>query len=128
MRYQLLIVEDSKASREALVAMLEDVLVALDVQAELVQAGGGFEALKLLPHHRFDLILTDLLMQDINGFELINFIKRSPRYRETPLVIVTSEGQETTRQKAMEVGASEFLVKPVVSDLLEALVRRYLNL
>lgn len=128
MRYQLLIVEDSKASREALVAMLEDVLVALDVQAELVQAGGGFEALKLLPHHRFDLIFTDLLMQDINGFELINFIKRTPRYRETPLVIVTSEGQEQTRQKGLEVGASAVLAKPVVPELLEALLRRYLNL
>ncbi|HLT31980.1 MAG TPA: response regulator [Myxococcaceae bacterium] len=128
MRYQLLIVEDSKAAREALVAMLADVLTSLDVEAELVEAGGGFEALKLLPHHRFDLILTDLLMQDINGFELINFIKRSPRYRETPLVIVTSEGREATRQKALEVGASGFLAKPVTAELLEALVRRYLNL
>jgi two-component system, chemotaxis family, chemotaxis protein CheY len=123
MGYKVLIVEDSEASRVYLAAAV----TSFD-GVEVVATDRGFEALKLLPLHRFDLIITDIQMPDINGLELINFVKKNPNYRNTPLFIVTAEGREQDRARGLALGASEYLVKPVkVEDLVE-LLRRYLQL
>lgn len=122
MRYHVLIVEDSEASRERLAVLVEGVAEGVAV----IRASGGFEALKLLPRHRFDLIVTDLEMPDINGFELINFVKRSPHYGHTPLFIVTAVERASERDKGLRLGASEYLIKPLDEDAFVALVRRYL--
>ncbi len=66
-------------------------------------------------------------MPDINGLELVSFVRRSEAYREIPLVIISTEGSERDRQKGLELGAQAYLVKPfdpaelcrVASDLLE---------
>jgi two-component system chemotaxis response regulator CheY len=123
MGYKVLIVEDSKASREFIASTVQ-----LIDGAEVVCTASGFEALKLLPRHRFDLIITDINMPDINGLELINFVKKNPNYRLTPLFIVTAEGREQDRERGLQLGASEFLVKPLAQERLEALLRQYLKL
>jgi two-component system, chemotaxis family, chemotaxis protein CheY len=123
MRFKVLIVEDSTASREFIASTIEQI-----EGLETICTGSGFEALKLLPRHRFDLIITDINMPDINGLELINFVKKNPNYRETPLIIVTAEGREQDRERGLELGATEFLVKPLAPDHLSSLVRRYLKL
>ena len=120
---KVLIVEDSRATRELLAAAIE-VLEGVEVYT----AVSGFEALKVLPRHRFSLIITDINMPDINGLELINFVKKNPHYRETPLFVVTTEGREQDRNRGLQLGASEYLVKPFQSEILTALVRRYLKL
>jgi two-component system, chemotaxis family, chemotaxis protein CheY len=123
MGYKVLIVEDSEASRDYLAAT-----VASFDGVEVVATDRGFEALKLLPLHRFDLIITDIQMPDINGLELINFVKKNPNYRTTPLFIVTAEGREQDRARGLALGASEYLVKPVKEEDLVELLRRYLQL
>jgi two-component system chemotaxis response regulator CheY len=123
MGLKVLIVEDSRTSREFIAATVESV-----PGVEAVAAITGFEALKLLPRHRFDLIITDINMPDINGLELINFVKKNPNYRETPLFIITTEGREQDRDRGMALGASEYLVKPFEPDSLVRLLRRYLKL
>jgi two-component system chemotaxis response regulator CheY len=123
MGYKVLIVEDSEASRDYLAAAV----TSFD-GVEVVATDRGFEALKLLPLHRFDLIITDIQMPDINGLELINFVKKNPNYRNTPLFIVTAEGREQDRARGLALGASEYLVKPVKSEDLVELLRRYLQL
>ncbi|MBL8935869.1 MAG: response regulator [Archangium sp.] len=120
---KVLIVEDSRATRELLAAAIE-VLEGVEVYT----AVSGFEALKVLPRHRFSLIITDINMPDINGLELINFVKKNPHYRDTPLFVVTTEGREQDRNRGLQLGASEYLVKPFQSEILTALVRRYLKL
>ena len=120
---KVLIVEDSRATRELLAAAIE-VLEGVEVYT----AVSGFEALKVLPRHRFSLIITDINMPDINGLELINFVKKNPHYREVPLFVVTTEGREQDRDRGLQLGASEYLVKPFESERLTALVRRYLKL
>ena len=122
MGYKVLIVEDSTASREFIASTIQQI-----EGAEGVCAGSGFDALKLLPRYRFDLIITDINMPDINGLELINFVKMNPNYRETPLFIVTGEGREHDRDRGLQLGASEFLIKPLAPERLADLVRRYLN-
>ena len=123
MGYKVLIVEDSETSRDYLAATV----TSFD-GVEVVATDRGFEALKLLPLHRFDLIITDIQMPDINGLELINFVKRNPNYRNTPLFIVTAEGREQDRARGLALGASEYLVKPVKVEDLVGLLRRYLQL
>ena len=123
MGYKVLIVEDSKASRDYLATA-----VTSFNGVEVVTTDRGFEALKLLPLHRFDLIITDIQMPDINGLELINFVKKNPNYRNTPLFIVTAEGREQDRARGLALGASEYPVKPVKVEDLVGLLRRYLQL
>jgi two-component system chemotaxis response regulator CheY len=123
MGFKVLIVEDSKAAREFIAATVESVS-----GVEAFTTSSGFEALKLLPRHRFDLIITDINMPDINGLELINFVKKNPNYRETPLFIITTEGGEKDRDRGMALGAAEYLVKPFQPQSLEGLLRRYLKL
>jgi two-component system chemotaxis response regulator CheY len=118
-----LIVEDSKASRELIAATVESIS-----GVEAITTSSGFEALKLLPRYRFDLIITDINMPDINGLELINFVKKNPNYRETPLFIITTEGRDQDRDRGMALGASEYLVKPFEPHSLTKLLRRYLKL
>src|SRR6187402_780419 len=99
MDLKVLIVEDSKATREFLAATVESV-PGLEAHA----VATGFEALKVLPRHQFSLIITDINMPDINGLELINFVKKNPNYRDTPLFIVTTEGREQDRDRGMALG------------------------
>ena len=119
----MLIVEDSRATRELLAAAVR----TLD-GVEVHMAVSGFEALKVLPRHRFALIITDLNMPDINGLELINFVKKNPNYRQTPLFIVTTEGRDQDRQRGLKLGASEYVVKPFAADDVVELVKKYLKL
>ena len=123
MPYKILIVEDSQTSREFIVSTVQSV-----DGVEAFTTATGFEALKLLPRHRFDLIITDINMPDINGLELINFVKKNPNYRETPLFIITTEGRDQDRERGMALGAAEYLVKPFEPNSLTKLLRQYLKL
>ncbi len=120
---KVLIVEDSRAMRELMASALQTI-DGLEVHI----AVSGFDALKVLPRHRFSLIITDINMPDINGLELINFVKKNPNYRQTPLFIVTTEGREQDRDRGLALGASEYVVKPFEPTALSGLVRRYLKL
>jgi two-component system chemotaxis response regulator CheY len=123
MAYKVLIVEDSKASRELIASAAESVR-----GVEAFTTGTGFEALKLLSRQRFDLIITDINMPGINGLELINFVKKNPTYRDTPLFVITTEGRDQDREKGLALGAVEYLVKPFRPQDLEGLLVRYLNI
>ncbi|MFT3706517.1 MAG: response regulator [Archangium sp.] len=120
---KVLIVEDSGATRELLRAALETLEVI-----EVHTAVNGFDALKVLPRHRFELIITDINMPDINGLELINFVKKNPHYKDTPLFVVTSEGREQDRDRGLMLGANEYVVKPFSPERISELARRYLKL
>jgi two-component system chemotaxis response regulator CheY len=94
---------------------------------ETVEAGNGFEALRILPREKVDLIITDINMPDINGLELISFIRNNENYRNTPLIIISTESSERDREKGMSLGANAYLVKPFAPDQLQQLLRDYLE-
>ena len=97
-------------------------------EIEIVEAASGFEALKVLPHHQLDAILTDINMPDINGLELVSFIKNHPTYKTIPILVISTESSEEDRKRAEALGAEEYLVKPFVTTDLEAKLRKILKL
>jgi len=115
----VLIVEDSKAIRSVIRIALEE---AGDFFA--AEANNGFEALKMLPRRNFDLIITDINMPDINGLELIGFVKSNPAYRDIPLIIVSTEKTEEDKRRGMALGAMGYVVKPFRKEDLLALVKK----
>ncbi len=118
----VLIVEDSKAIRSMIRVALEE---AGDFFA--VEAGNGFEALKTLPSKRFDLIITDINMPDINGLELIGYVKGNPTYQGIPLVIVSTEKSDEDKKRGMALGAAGYIVKPFKKEELVSVVMQVLG-
>ncbi len=92
-----------------------------------VEAGNGFEALKMLPTRRFDLIVTDINMPDINGLELIGYVKSNPTYSAIPLIIVSTEKTEEDKKRGMALGAAGYIVKPFKKEELVSLVMQVLG-
>lgn len=118
---KILVVEDSSSMRAYLTTMIE---ADGGEGLEIVEASSGFEALKILPHHTFQAILTDINMPDINGLELVSFLKNHPTYRSIPIMVISTESSEEDRRRAASLGAEEYLVKPFeVSELIEKLGR-----
>jgi two-component system chemotaxis response regulator CheY len=93
-------------------AFLCSTLEELGEPVKVTALASGFEALRELPRQVFDLIVTDVNMPDINGLELVSFVKRSDAYRSIPLVIISTEGAERDREKGLDLGADAYLVKP----------------
>jgi two-component system chemotaxis response regulator CheY len=109
--------------RSLLVSALEDLEGALKIS----EVESGFEALRQLPRESYDLILTDINMPDINGLELVSFVKSNSAYRSIPLIIVSTEGSERDRDKGMSLGADAYLVKPFDPEDLRQIARRLLS-
>ncbi len=116
---KILVVEDSSAMRSLIASTVEEI-----AGYETVEVGSGFEALKALPAHRFDLIITDINMPDINGLEIIHFVKNNAAYKNIPLIVVTTEQSEEDRKKGLALGAAEYITKPFDPERLKAIVKR----
>ena len=116
---RVLIVEDSPTMQSLLVSSLEE----LEIPLKITQAASGFEALRHLPTASFDLILTDINMPDINGLELVSFVKSNAAYRAIPLIIISTQRSERDRAKGLELGADAYLFKPFEPDDLRQIAR-----
>lgn len=119
---KVLIVEDSPTMRAILVSTIE----SLD-GFTAVEASNGFEALRLLPREEIDLIITDINMPDINGLELISYLKNNSLYSTKPLIILSTERSDKDREKGLALGADEYMVKPFDPVELQELVRKYVD-
>jgi two-component system chemotaxis response regulator CheY len=108
--------------RSLLASSLED----LEFPVKVVEAESGFEALRFLPRETFDLVVTDINMPDINGLELVSFMKGSAKYRSIPLIIVSTEGSERDRDKGLGLGADAYVVKPFEPEALREVARNLL--
>ena len=122
MTKKILIAEDSPTMR----SLIASTIAALG-DFVIVEAANGFEALRILPREKVDLVITDINMPDINGLELVSFIKNNPNYRNTPLFIISTEGSERDREKGISLGADAYLVKPFEPGQLQELIERFLG-
>src|SRR3989441_11950327 len=121
---KILLVEDSASMRSYLSNIIEN---GTDDDVEIVEAANGFEALKTLPHHKFDAILTDINMPDINGLELVSFLKNHPVYKNIPIMVISTESTEEDRSRAEALGAEEYLSKPFEAPELVDKLRKLLR-
>jgi two-component system chemotaxis response regulator CheY len=119
----VLIVEDSATTRAMIRAVIED----MEEDFTALEASTGFEALKLLPQGSFDLIITDINMPDVNGLELIHFVKTNPNYQHIPMVIVTTERSSEDKERGLALGASAYITKPFTSEQLQEVIAKILN-
>lgn len=105
-KYRILIVEDDKDISR---------LVSYNLQKagyECQAVYSGEEALSVLPKGNFDLVVLDIMLPGIDGFEVCRSMKRHERLKETPVVMLTARGQEVDRVVGLELGADDYIVKP----------------
>src|SRR4051794_21031395 len=101
---RILVVEDSPAMRTYVRAALEGA-PELGDDVEIVEASSGFDALRLLPRNAYDLVITDINMPDINGLELIRFVRQSAHLRGVALLIISTQSSERDRARGLALGA-----------------------
>ncbi len=119
---EILIVDDSQVMRQMIMACLR-----AEPGLSFTQADSGLEAIEKLSLGQFALVVLDLNMPDINGFEVIEFIRGQDTLRELPILIVTTRGDETSRARALDIGASAFMTKPFSPDEILSEVRALLE-
>lgn len=122
MPYDVLVVEDSAAMRSFIASTLEQV-----EGVTVSEAPTGFEALKQLPRRTYNLIITDINMPDINGLELIRFIRENEKYKKTPLIIISTESSQRDRERGLQLGANAYLVKPFAPEALRSMAEKFLK-
>ncbi|WP_210437106.1 CHASE2 domain-containing protein [Oxynema aestuarii] len=116
------IVDDRPENRGVLVMVLE----AIGCQA--IEANCGRDGLDLARKHSPDLIITDLTMPTVDGFELIRELRADSNLKKIPIVVASASVFERDRAKSFEMGADEFLPKPVEMDRLFEILQNYLEL
>jgi two-component system, chemotaxis family, chemotaxis protein CheY len=126
---RILVVEDSSAVRAYIRAALEDApqLFARGPEdaaseVEVVEASSVFDAMRLLPRGQFDLVITDINMPDINGLELIRFVRDSERHRKVAMMIISTQSSEKDQKRGLALGADVFLAKPFTVEALRQAV------
>ncbi|HEX4337533.1 MAG TPA: response regulator [Polyangiaceae bacterium] len=122
---KILVVEDSFSMRSFVRSALESGGELGEV--DVVEASGGFDALRLLPRGPYDLVITDINMPDINGLELIQFIRTNEHHRTTPILLISTQSSERDRARALSLGADGYVAKPFTPEDLRARVKAQLD-
>ncbi|HLI29267.1 MAG TPA: response regulator [Chloroflexota bacterium] len=117
-RGKILVVDDSPVDRVVMSEPLRQ------HGYTVVTAADSNEALAQLEREQPDLLLLDVIMPGVNGFQLCRTLRRDPRYARLPIVLVTSKNQPADRHWGLKQGASDYLAKPFTADQLLATVRR----
>src|SRR5438105_1234440 len=111
----VLVVDDSAANRKA----VEAILMPLGI--EVLHASSGREALRQLLEHDFALLLLDIRMRDLDGFETAAMIRNRPRNRDTPIIFMTAHDQtEADLTRGYSLGAVDFIHTPLNAEILRA--------
>jgi chemosensory pili system protein ChpA (sensor histidine kinase/response regulator) len=117
---QVMIVDDSPSVRR----VMSNFVAKAGMQA--VVAKDGLEAIEILQHSRDlpDIVLSDVEMPRMDGYELLNTLKRNETFAAVPVVMITSRAGEKHRQRALELGASEYVTKPYQDSVLLEIIER----
>jgi len=110
---KILIVDDSATIRK----MVRACLRGLD-STEFIEASNGLEAIEQLALGPIALIVLDLNMPDMHGVDVLKFLRRHESSREVPVVVLTTRGDEASRETALAAGATQYLTKPFLPEVL----------
>jgi two-component system chemotaxis response regulator CheY len=122
-RHRILIVEDSPTMRQLLVFALKRIQ-----GAEIVEARDGMDGLRKVTSDHFDLALVDINMPVMDGLKLIHLIRDEESLKAMPIVVITTEGADEDRERAMALGADEYLTKPVQAGKVLSVVKGLLKI
>ncbi|MDA0674510.1 MAG: response regulator [Cyanobacteria bacterium] len=117
----VLIVDDSSALREMVAGLL------IQAGMTIVEAKDGIEAQKKLATTTPDLVVLDIVMPNMNGYELCRWIKNNPSTQDIPVVICSSKGEEFDRYWGMKQGADAYVAKPFRPDEMVETVKQLLR-
>jgi len=95
--------------------------------AEVIEASDGVDGLKKLSSGKVDLILTDINMPIMDGLKLVNLVRSNDSYKNIPIVIITTEGAQEDKERAMALGANAYITKPIQATSLLTTVKGLLK-
>ena len=122
-RTRILIVEDSPTMRQLLVFALKRLK-----NVDIVEAQDGMDGLRKVTSDDFDIALVDINMPVMDGLKLISLIRDEEALKEMPIVVITTEGASQDRDRALALGADEYLTKPIQANKVLSVVKSLLKL
>lgn len=117
-----LVVEDSPTMRQLIAFALKRIQ-----GSRVVEATDGVDALRKLAGQKFDMLLVDINMPIMDGLKLVSLVRGDPANKDIPIIIITTEGAEEDRKKALSLGANAYLPKPIQTQELLRLVGQYMK-
>jgi CheY-like chemotaxis protein len=117
---KILIVEDVEMNRDLLIQLLED-------DYELVEATDGKQGLEVAQRERPDLILLDISLPEMDGWEVTRRVRADDQIKDTPIIAVTAHAMAGDEEKAYEQGCNAYLSKPIDEDELWAKVAQHIR-
>jgi two-component system chemotaxis response regulator CheY len=121
--YKVLVVEDSPTMRQLIAFALKRLR-----GIRIVEANDGVDGLKKLSAEKFDLIFTDINMPVMDGLKLVSLVRNDAGYKTTPIVIITTEGAQEDRERAMALGANDYVTKPIQANRILDIAKKFLNI
>jgi two-component system chemotaxis response regulator CheY len=121
--YSCLIVEDSPMMRQLLVFALARVK-----NLRVTEADDGVDGLRKLASARYDIIVTDINMPIMDGLKLVRKIRTDERHKDVPVIVITTEGSKEDRERAMALGASAYITKPIQAPQVIETVKELLKI
>jgi len=121
--YNVLIVEDSPTMRQLISFALKRLR-----GIRIVEASDGVDGLKKLSAEKFDLIFTDINMPIMDGLKLVSLVRNDAGYKGTPIVVITTEGAQEDRERALALGANDYITKPIQANRILDIARNLLNI
>ncbi len=119
---QILVVDDSSTMRRMVIASLREI-----PNVTFKEAANGLEAIENLVVAPVDLMVLDLNMPDMHGLEVIKFVRGHQSYYSIPIIVLTTKGDEHSREAAIDAGASCYLTKPFEPHSFAGQARKFLN-
>ncbi len=113
---RILIVDDEVHIRSLLEQTLEDIEFLHNAEVEIHQASDGKNGLEMIASIRPDLVFLDVMMPEMNGYEVCKVVKSDSELQRTLIIMLTAKGQETDREKGVCYGADYFMTKPFDPD------------
>jgi two-component system chemotaxis response regulator CheY len=118
-----LVVEDSPMMRQLLVFALARIK-----RLHVTEAEDGVDGLRKLAQGKYDLIITDINMPIMDGLKLVKRIRSDETHKDVPIIIITTEGSQEDRQRAMALGATAYITKPIQAPQVIAKVKELLSI
>jgi two-component system chemotaxis response regulator CheY len=119
----ILIVEDSPTMRQLISFALKRIR-----GVRIVEAGDGVDGLKKISAEKFDMIFKDINMPVMDGLKLISLVREDANQKGVPIVVITTEGAQEDRQRALALGANDYITKPIQPNRILDVAKQLLKI